>query len=407
MENIQTDDTLVIAAWAEGFYNSEAKAAKGDSNIIIILHTLPSEDNKNYKWLLPFADEANTNNCGNCHASVIVDQWQNNAHGNSAKNKFFYAMYNGTDLEGNPAGEGFKFDFPESDGNCTLCHIPTASLQTMKGVNPNSISAADANGVFCDFCHKIENTSGFASKDQITKNYGVAAINLLRPADGEQLFFGPYIDIHKPDAFNPNIKKSEFCAPCHSGYFWNDVTYGSFIEWQESPYPAMDIHCQTCHMAPDGVTTNFAPGKGGIEREARTIPSHFQPGSRDTTILKNSVSIKIETEQKNDSLIVKILITNDKAGHHVPTDRPSRNLILLIEAKDNSDNNLQFIKGETVPFWGGEGNTEEGNYAGLPGKGFAKLLKENKFFNPRMPVPAWVEHFIFSDNRIPAMQTDT
>lgn len=88
LENIQTDDSLIIAAWAEGFYNSEVHAAKGDSNIIITLHSLPSEDNKNYKWLLPFADEANTNNCGNCHTSVIVDQWQNNAHGNSAKINF-------------------------------------------------------------------------------------------------------------------------------------------------------------------------------------------------------------------------------------------------------------------------------------------------------------------------------
>jgi len=45
------------------------------------------------------------------------------------------------------------------------------------------------------------------------------------------------------------------------------------------------VACQICHMAADGVTTNFAPGNGGGERDPRTIFTHRFPGASDVDLL--------------------------------------------------------------------------------------------------------------------------
>jgi len=72
-------------------------------------------------------------------------------------------------------------------------------------------------------------------------------------------------------------------------------------------------------------------------------------------------------------------------------------------------------KGERVPVWGGVGTVEEGNYAGLPGKGFAKVLKDllpypdgrrKRHFQNEYPAPHWRPTLVESDDRIPANQSD-
>lgn len=401
IDSIDNEDSLIVAAWANGYYNGEVKAMSGDSLVQIELHKLFEEDNENYQFISPFSEEGKELNCQNCHTDILISQWENNAHGQSAKNPFFHAMYYGTNFEGDStSGVSFKSDFPDSFGNCATCHIPGAAIDNPWGIDPSSVKGANTNGVYCDVCHKIKNvihTSGQGTS-------GILSIEFLRPPNGKQVFFGPYIDVHEPDSYSPIISKSEFCMPCHNAKFWNIPAYQTFSEWESSPYPEMGVQCQTCHMFPDGKLTNFAPGNGGVERDPMTIPSHSQPGSRDTSILKNSVTLALSTEVVNDSIIVQVVIINDKTGHHVPAGRPSRNMILLVEGVDESGNKLEFISGEKVPFWGGVGDVDEGNFANLAGKGFVKLLQD---FEGRIPSPVWRPTYIVSDNRIPAMKSDT
>lgn len=400
LKEIPSLDSLIVTAWAEGFYNGEIHAAQGDTGIIVTLHPLVLEDNSNYQWISPELDASEELRCGNCHAAVLMDQWRNNAHGKAATNPFFLAMYYGTDIHGDPEkGVGYKRDFDETQGNCATCHIPGAAVSKPWGVDPKGVSGVSLHGVFCDFCHKIYQVK--PSTGQGTT--GVLSIGLLRPFGDNQVFFGPFDDIHEPDAYLPLIRRSEFCAPCHTGKFWGIPAYSSFPEWQASPYPEMGIECQTCHMAPDGITTNFAPGKGGLERDPLTIPSHLQPGSRDPDILANSVTMQVTAQQSGDSIEVRATIYNDQTGHHVPTGRPSRNMILLVEAKTRVSS-LQYLGNEKVPDWGGIGDPADGNYAGLPGKGYAKILED---FEELSPAPSWRPTRILSDNRIAAFEADT
>ncbi len=402
LQGITSLDTLVVTAWAEGYYNGETRAVAGDTGIVIVLHSLPGEDNPDYEWLSPDPDSTEELRCGNCHASVLMNQWRNNAHAHSATNPFFLAMYYGTDFNGNPdIGVGYKRDFEHTRGNCATCHIPGAAANNPWGIDPKEVTGASRHGVFCDFCHKIYRVK--PSTGQGTT--GVLSIELLRPPEGQQMFFGPYDDIHEPDAYLPLIRKSEFCAPCHTGKFWGIPAYNSFPEWQASPYPSMGIDCQTCHMFPDSVTTHFAlPEKGGLERAPLTIPSHLQPGSRDPKILANSVSMKLDAVQVHDSIKVMVTIYNDKTGHHVPTGRPSRNMLLLLTAITSAGDTVDLIEGERVPHWGGVGKSSDGNYAGSPGKGFAKVLED---FDEISPAPSWRPTRILSDNRIVAFAADT
>jgi hypothetical protein len=402
LTGITTTDTLIVTAWADGYYNGETHAVAGDTGIIIQLHPLPTDDNPDYQWLSPEPDSISELNCGNCHATVLMNQWSKNAHANSATNPFFLAMYYGTDLEGNPdIGVGYKQDFEQTRGNCATCHIPGAAVHDPWGIDPNSVTGVSRRGVFCDFCHKMYRT--LPSTGQGTT--GVLSIELLRPFEGNQVFFGPYDDIHEPDAYLPLIRRSEFCAPCHIGKFWGTEAYNSFDEWKNSPYPAMGIECQTCHMYPDSITTHFVfPEKGGFERNPLTIPSHLQPGSRDPQILANSLTMDISVVQESDSIVAMVTLFNDQTGHHVPTDRPSRNMILLIDAVSETGEKLEFIGGKKVPWWGGIGEVSDGNFYGLPGKGFAKILED---FNGNAPSPSWRPSHILSDNRIAAFDTDT
>jgi len=111
-----------------------------------------------------------------------------------------------------------------------------------------------------------------------------------------------------------------------------------------------------------------------------------------------------------------VSVKNINAGHHYPTGNPMRNMILLVKATDEKGQMLSMSKGDKVPVWGGVGPIESGNYAGLPGKGFAKVLKDISIYPDRKkgrdfktiyPSPHWRPAVIESDNRIPADGIDT
>ncbi len=135
------------------------------------------------------------------------------------------------------------------------------------------------------------------------------------------------------------------------------------------------------------------------ERDPLTIFSHAMPGAADTALLKNSVTMTTTAQRAGDTLTVQVSILNDKTGHHIPTDSPLRHLLLVVSAKDAQGRVLPQREGEVLPNWAGD-------YAGQPGKGFAKILEE--LWTEVSPSGAyWQQTRILSDNRIAAFATDT
>jgi hypothetical protein len=376
----------------------------------------------------------------------VTQVWlDNDAHGKSAANIRFLSMYNGTDVNGNQSpqtrfafnrdygsiplrpdltqpyyGSGYKLDFPDTAGNCAACHIPGASIEDPYGMDPNKVSGVDTFGVHCDFCHKVADVKLDSQTNMPYLNMpGVLSMDIRRPfpedKDRYQLFFGSFDDDNVPmeDTYLPLIKKSQWCAPCHFGVFWDTVVYNSFGEWLESPYsdPVSGKSCQGCHMPAPTILngeplTNVAPGLGGVERDPLTIPAHTFPGAANAELLQNSVSMEVKAMREDKKLTVDVSITNDKTGHHIPTDSPLRQMILLVNAADKDGNPLTLLEGERVPVWGGAGDPTLGYYGGLPGKGYAKILRE--LWTEIEPTGAyWNPTRIVSDNRIAAFATDT
>ena len=62
-----------------------------------------------------------------------------------------------------------------------------------------------------------------------------------------------------------------------------------------------------------------------------TIPAHTFPGASSLELLQNAVTLTASARREG-RLVVEVTILNDKTGHHVPTDSPLRQMILLVQA---------------------------------------------------------------------------
>jgi len=430
-----------ITAWAEGYYIVGATATLGNSDVSITLTPHPTKDNSDYRWLSALSSAGQEANCQNCHSDPSnvdslrpFDEWRRDAHGTSAVNKRFLSMYNGTDLNGilrspptsfvhiqdygkvplppdpNNAyyGPGFKLDNPDSAGNCAACHLPAAAANDPYHSDPNSATGVGLEGVACDFCHKISSVKLDVETGLPRSNMpGVLSIGLLRPPNGHQIFIGPYDDVAPgEDTYSPLQNQSQLCAPCHFGQFWGTQVYNSFGEWLSSPYsdPVTGQTCQDCHMPRRGATVFARPDKGAVERDPGRVFSHLMPGASDVALLRDTARLELVARKAGDQIQVNVTVVNDRGGHHIPTDHPARNIILVVSAKDASGKELEYLGDQRIPDWGGKGNNPD-DYAGRPGKGYAKVLEE--LWTKISPTAAyWRQTVVREDTRIPARASD-
>jgi hypothetical protein len=389
-----------ITAWAPGYYIGFVTTTLSTETLQIDLRKHHSIDHKDYIWLDPTPDENSSTACGNCHPAVLP-QWQGNAHGGSIANPRFFSQYNGTTIEGDPIqGPGYLLDFPETAGSCANCHAPGASANNPFTTDMNAQREVLTAGIHCDFCHKV---GGQYLQPQSGLTYpnapGVLSMRLLRPPEGEQIFIGPFPDIHDPDTYSPEMKESAFCAPCHQFSFWGTMIYNSYGEWLASQYATDGITCQDCHMLPNGDSMYALAEVGGLSHPPETIPSHLQLGINNENFMRDALSLEFEVSRESSTLTVDVTVTNTGAGHHYPTDHPGRHLILVVQGWTGEGEPLALAEGSTIPDWGGE-------YAGAPGKAFALILKDVQSGDSPV-VSYWKQALVVRDTRIPALANDS
>ncbi|RPJ36820.1 MAG: hypothetical protein EHM21_18725 [Chloroflexi bacterium] len=461
LKGILWDKPVVIVAYAP-FYkvgwvklDPKDKEWKGvPKSIELMLKSLPEKDNFEYSWF-SFEGVSGSASCELCHRENA--EWNQDAHSQAAKNQRFLTLYKGKNIKGevgqrtlygskgaalppDPSkpyyGPGYKLDEPTRNGNCAACHTPMAAKianekncgwagchtnltseratrNTMDaGVSPLDLTGDAAEGINCDFCHKV----GDVILDPKTKlpkadMPGILSMRLFRPEDGDQVFFGPFGDVSRRVSYSPLQEKSEFCAPCHYGVFGGvfgdgqvtggTLIYNSYGEGLDSPYsnPRTGKTCQECHMPVLDTKVSVFPEKGGIERDYVKLHNHLMPGAADEQLLQNSVTMKSQARRTGSKLDVVVSITNDQTGHHIPTDAPIRQMILVVQAFDSAGKPLALRQGPLLPDY-------SGSYAGWPGKSFAKVLKDE--WTGEMPTAAyWRPVSIVEDTRLAAMATDT
>lgn len=458
LSDIEWTQPIILTAWSAGHYVGWVELDPDtpdwlDEEIVITLNPIPEVDNTDYPWF-SFEGVEGSASCGLCHREY--EEWQADLHSQSAINPRFITMYTGTDIEGHENqpvrwgtegkalppdlslpyyGPGYQLDNPGRTGNCATCHTPLASTSPTnqncswsgchtsttierspnaipQPASPLSLSGDAAEGITCDFCHKI----GDVILDEETQlplpdMPGILSMKLYRPAEGEQIFFGTLIDVNRRDTYLPLQAESAFCAPCHYGVFGGvvgvgtvtggTVIYNSYGEWLESPYsdPDTGLTCQQCHMLPVDENWFVFPEEGGLERDYVELHNHTMPGAADENLLQNSVTMVSNAERVDDQIQVEVSITNDKTGHHIPTDAPIRSMILVVEVLDANGNVLELSEGPVNPDY-------SGNYGGLPGKTFAKVLRDE--WTGEAPTGAyWRPVTIVEDTRLAALATDS
>jgi hypothetical protein len=447
---LDSKQVITVTAWTPGFYTGWITTTAATKPVTIQMKAHYTTDNPDYDW---FESEGAKGSaaCALCHTQN--PEWEKDLHSQSAVNPRFLTMYSGENVEGEKGaatrfgsdgkalppepgspyhGPGFKLDYPNRDGNCAACHTPLASKnpnnsncgwsgchttvtaqnapQVPDGVSPMHLTGDAAEGITCEFCHKIGDVTldpktGLPPLDMP----GILSYRLYRPHEGQELFFGPFDDIHDPDTYLPLQEESAFCAPCHIGVFGGVVgsgtvkdgvlIYNSYGEWLESPYsdPETGQTCQDCHMPVSEMTHFVFPEKGGLDRSGR-IHTHTMPGAADEEFLRNAVTMTTTASLKGGQVLVDVQITNDKTGHHVPTDIPLRHLILVVTAAGPDGKPLPRAAGPVLPEW-------TGDYAGRPGKAYAKLLRDE--WTGEVPTAAyWRPVTIVEDSRLAAFATD-
>jgi hypothetical protein len=141
------------------------------------------------------------------------------------------------------------------------------------------------------------------------------------------------------------------------------------------------------------------PEKGGILRPDTPLHDHYMPGASDEQLLQNSVSLSSLADHVGDRLQVQVSVTNDQTGHSVPTDAPTRSMILVVEVVDAQGQAVRLLEGPVNPAW-------SGNYGGIPGKTFAKVLRDD--WTGEAPTAAyWRPVTVVEDSRLAALATDT
>jgi hypothetical protein len=436
-------EPITVSTWQNAYYCAfQEKVVPGTANIRINLRKYQTNDNPKYVWIPPVGE----NSCASCKGEVTQVWLDNDAHARSATNPRFLTMYRGSDVAGNQSpltryvynrdygmlplrpdpnqpyyGPGYKLDFPNTAGNCGACHLPGVAVDAPYETVPKEEAGANAYGIHCDFCHKIADVVLDPKSNMPWPNRpGVLSFDVRRPfpEDPEryQLFFGTFDDDNVPaeDTNLPLIRQSRYCAPCHFGVFWNTTVYNSYGEWLASPYsnPAYSgaRTCQQCHMPSPTLyqgkpITNVASGKGGIERDPTTIHAHTFPGAASEELLRKALTMTATAEQAPTGLVVNVSLTNDQTGHHVPSDSPLRHMILMVSATTTNGTALKQLDGPILPEWCGKGDPALQNYAGLPGKAYAKILEE--LWTEISPSGAyWNPTRVLSDNRLAAFATD-
>lgn len=470
IHGLPVDESVTLVAWAEGYIFGWTEARGGDIEIEIALHPHNRVDNAVYDW-------EPSSNCGECHPSYSA--WQRDAHGQAAVNHRFLTMYNGTDVQGNRSrnsnyytglprtldpddpyfGPGFKVDFPKRDGNCASCHTPMASKldadnscgwngchmqetsaasdELPNGVSPNQAIGVAAEGISCDFCHKIGAVKFIP--DTLLPDPempGILSLTLYRPKSGENLLLGSVDDVARPmDSFNALHGESAFCAACHYGVNDTTIIYNSYGEWLDSPYsdPETGSTCQDCHMptAPrlasgmetvvqaaawlenasgqplpatlgklaDRAQSSYFvyPENGGLYRDLDQIHLHDMPGATDELFLRSAIALELSANVEGGQLLVDAHVTNTGAGHHFPTGSPLRHLLLVVRATSADGGELPLLEGGILPDWAGD-------YAGQAGLGFAKILRDT-LSGEEPTFSHWRMVELVEDTRIPAKTT--
>jgi hypothetical protein len=380
-------------------------AFDGDTGLVLALSPLPDVEQPGY--VPPSA----LGLCSACHFDYYLD-WQASRHAGAAVNPWVLDLFSGTGTPGGAAGYVFRdLHDPGDTGFCATCHAPLEDVfQPGQLMLDEASTAAGLDGVTCMACHQLAHVNQNVSA---LHHLGNGEYRFPATAVPELTVFGPLADVSEgpmQNVWQPQFRDSRFCASCHEydNPFTGAPGQTTYSEWLASPYaqPGPGFRsCQDCHM-PAQQGDGFI-GLGGPLRPGSQRHRHDMVGSTPATLAAN-IDLRLDVLQQGSQIVLRAEVENH-CGHNFPTGISIRNALLVLEAHVNGEPLTQ-VAGPTIPFWGSDEvpGEQPGDYAGRPGKGFARVLEGR--INGQGPVVRPVLFIdaegVHSDTTIPSGATD-
>ncbi len=252
--------------------------------------------------------------CGTCHR-VQYEQWRHSTHAHAWTDPQFQV----------------EIKKKSSPWLCINCHIPLQNqqefivtglrggdiYQPVKQPNPTFNRKLQQEGITCAVCH--------------VRDGAIIGLN------------GSTLAPHKV-VVDSLFLSEQLCIQCHDAHVSiNDLlvcTFETGKEWRDGPYYGHKT-CINCHMTE-------SQGRILPDYPIRKLHQHYFEGSgipkfdSIPTKIKNGLSVRLSPLPQNihigDSLNLTLELTNQYAGHRVPTGDPERfirvDLDLIQERKD-------------------------------------------------------------------------
>jgi len=243
--------------------------------------------------------------CGDCHRAIF-DGWEKSAHAHAMDSRLFQDALKLAEQD---------FGAP-SRKVCLGCHSPigvqTGDLDLVKKVS--------WEGVTCDYCHSVQDVS-------ITAGANPKASIVFSSVKS-----GPYKDAVSPvhgTRYSAVHTSSLICVTCHE--YANAQGFSvltTYSEWKATTYGKDEQGCQSCHMY--SVAGNVVDPR--VLKSDATLNLHEIPGGHSIQQLNKAIKAVISAARDGDQVRVVVKLTNQGAGHYVPTGSPLRQLILELHA---------------------------------------------------------------------------
>ena len=314
--------------------------------------------------------------CGQCH-SKQYEGWNGSMHSNAFKDPVFQALW----------ALAEKAD-PNTRNHCGSCHTPigistgTVEFHPDEGLHGKFTASPIAEqGVSCDVCHTI---SGTNLQKTAVLEHGNASF-VLSPGEKKRATLEDAESPYHRTEYSEHHNNSDFCGNCHNIFHPgnNFPIERTYDEWKYSAYAQNDIRCQDCHMVPVEIAKKVAdqmkrpedlndPSLEGFAalggKWRKVIHKHgFVGGNAVVTAvlsdknsdnpedvgraqnldeaiarLQSAASLKLYlTRKKGDLHQLKVKVTNERAGHHLPTSLTEvRQVWLEVVVKDDQGQEL-------------------------------------------------------------------